>query len=85
MDQKNEHLKVWVKNKNKNLIGIAQKILLDMVIKSKNRVKIFLGGGQITKIRTKLYIFFFTSNFFFHILGGTMAHPGPPSLRHWLR
>jgi hypothetical protein len=26
MDQKSEHLKVWVKNKNKNLMNIAQKI-----------------------------------------------------------
>jgi hypothetical protein len=78
MDQKNEHLKVWVKNKNKNLIGIAQKILLDMVIKSKNRVKIFLGGGQITKIRTKLYIFFFTSNFFSIFWGGPWPTQVPP-------
>jgi hypothetical protein len=31
MDQKNEHLKVWPKNKNKNLMSITQKI--------KNRAK----------------------------------------------
>ena len=53
-----------------------------MAIKSKNRAKIFLGGGQMIKIRTKLYFFFFfTSNFFslfFFGGGGTMAHPGPP-------
>jgi hypothetical protein len=51
-----------------------------MAIKSKNKAKIFLGGGHITKIRTKyIYIYiYFTSNFFFLILGGTMAHPGPP-------
>jgi hypothetical protein len=43
-------------------MGITQKIknkakqnLLDMAIKSKNRARIFLGGGQMTKIRTKLY------------------------------
>ena len=33
MGQKSEHLKVWPKNKNKNLIGITQKI--------KNRAKKF--------------------------------------------
>jgi hypothetical protein len=38
MDQKSEHLKVWAKNKNKNLIGIAQKI--------KNRAKKNLKIGQ---------------------------------------
>jgi hypothetical protein len=77
MDQKSEHLKLWAKNKNKNLMGIAQKILLGMTIKSKNMAKIFLGGGQMTKIKTKLYIFFI-SIFFFPYLGGTMAHPGSP-------
>jgi hypothetical protein len=51
-----------------------------MAIKSKNRAKIFLGGGHMTKIRTKFYIFLFflLLFFFFLILGGTMAHPGPP-------
>jgi hypothetical protein len=53
-----------------------------MAIKSKNRAKIFLGGGQMTKIKTKLYIFFLLQ-FFFSLFWGTMAHPGPPSLRHW--
>jgi hypothetical protein len=36
----------------------------------------------MTKIRTKFYIFFnfflLLIIFFFLILGGTMAHPGPP-------
>ena len=55
-----------------------------MAIKSKNIAKIFLEGGQMTKIKTKLYIFifyfFFTYNFFFPYFGGIMAHPLPPSL-----
>ena len=59
MDQKSEHLKVWAKNKNKNLMGIAQKIKNRAKKKSKNRANFFLGGDQITKIRTKFYIFFY--------------------------
>jgi hypothetical protein len=38
MDQKSEHLKVWAKDKNKNLMGITQKI--------KNRAKKNLKIGQ---------------------------------------
>jgi hypothetical protein len=80
MGQKSEHLKVLAKNKNKNLIGIAQKIknkakifLLNMAIKSKNRAKFFLGGGQMAKIRTKLCIFFFFP-FFWGGGGGCYAN-----------
>jgi hypothetical protein len=70
---------------------MTKKFLLDMVIKSKNMAKIFLGGGHVTKIRTKLYIYIYIYilllSIFFLIWGGggggTMAHPGrplPPSL-----
>jgi hypothetical protein len=38
----------------------------------------------MTKIRTKLYILFYLFLFFL-FLGGTMAHPGPPSVRHCLQ
>jgi hypothetical protein len=61
-------------------LRIWPKILLDIVIKSKNRVNNFLRVGQIIKIRIKFYIFF---RFFFSYFGGTMADPGPFSLRHW--
>jgi hypothetical protein len=89
MDQKSEHLKVWAKNKNKNLMGIAQKIKNRAKKKSKNRANFFLGGDQITKIRTKFYIFFlfFLLLFFFPYLGGggggdhgPPRSPLPPSL-----
>jgi hypothetical protein len=85
MDQKSEHLKVWAKNKNKNLMGIAQKIKNRAKKKAKNRANFFLGGDQITKIRTKFYIFliFFTSIFFPYLGGGgPWPTPVPPSLRH---
>jgi hypothetical protein len=55
-----------------------------MTIKFKNRAKQFLGRGQMTKITIKLYFFFFLLFSFFPYLGGTMAHLGPPSLRHWI-
>jgi hypothetical protein len=51
-----------------------------MAIKSKNRAKQFLRTGQMTKITIKLYIFFFTSNFFslFGRGGGGGGDRGPP-------
>jgi hypothetical protein len=80
MDQKSENLKVWAKNKNKNLMGIAQKINNRAKKKSKNRAKFFLEGDQITKIRTKFYIFFycFLLLFFFPYLGGDHGPPRSP-------
>jgi hypothetical protein len=52
-----------------------------MTIKFKNNVKIFLGEGHMTKIITKFYIFFFTSNYYFSLFWGDYGPPRfpPPS------
>jgi hypothetical protein len=63
--KKSEHLKVWAINKNKNLMGIAQKI--------KNRAKKIYW---IWKKKKKNLLLFFSP--YFGGGGGGMAHPGPP-------